>query len=168
NPVFIVTCSFMVHFLAISECREAISFQDQANRRSPEMNRRKVEANRRRLETTSEELKNSFRCRNGSFPCGNESVPHGEIACRPTRLILHGVAGGHFYAETARFHMETTSSHLEMTQSHIGMSPSRLSAAGNQFAPARTDTGTTESRMAAQQSQRQAETDAYGFGHNFS
>src|SRR5256885_11446544 len=56
NPVFIVTCSFMVHFLAISECREAISFQDQANRRSPEMNRRKVEANRRRLETTSEEL----------------------------------------------------------------------------------------------------------------
>src|SRR5438046_4463114 len=95
--------------------------------------------------------KNSFRCRNGSFPCGNESVPHGEIACRPTRLILHGVAGGHFYAETARFHIETTSSHLEMTQSHIGMSPSRLSAAGNQFARARTDTGTTESRMAAQQ-----------------
>src|SRR5438876_12311010 len=112
--------------------------------------------------------KDSFRCRNGSFPCGNESVPHGEIACRPTRLILHGVAGGHLCAETARFHMETTSSHLEMTQSHIGMSPSRLSAAGNQFAPARTDTGTTESRMAAQQSQRQAETDAYGFGHNFS
>src|SRR5438046_10439448 len=37
--------------------------------------------------------KNSFRCRNGSFPCGNESVPHGEIACRLTRLILHGVGG---------------------------------------------------------------------------
>src|SRR5438094_8372680 len=36
----------------------------------------------------------------------------GKSRVAPTRLILHGVAGGHFYAETARFHMETTSSRL--------------------------------------------------------
>ena len=97
--------------------------------------------------------KDSLPCRNGSFPYGNESIPHGKIGYRRTQFILHVIAGGHFHVEMTPFHLAMTSSHAGMTRSHIGICPRRLSTSGSYFGPARSDTGTTETRMAARQAQ---------------
>ena len=103
--------------------------------------------------TTWSRRKETWVRRNGSFPYGNASIPHRKIGYRRTQFILHVVAGGHFDVEMPPFHIEMTSSHAGMTRSHIGICPRRLSTSGSYFGPARSDTGTTETHMAARQAQ---------------